>query len=287
MENIETKKDNKFYETISRYKEIIKTYAIIGSALQYKKSEEIILKKVDNEKNAITYSINSINRKVLENLKKYAQVEQELNDLMEKYESNLKEMAQWTDSNIITNYTKLLEEEKKQLDMNIKIFELEKEEVKAMSKVDNSDDEIREKICNIEDEVSKIETKISRLKVTIRKKVEEKEKTLNGLMETKEQQIQRNVKGPKVFSKATRFFLGKINPYKMIEKNVFSKLRQRIEDYDKEEKNDIKKIDEKYTEENIITTIEEIMNSKVEEEQKQEEPKKVIKKRKTTKKKKK
>ena len=66
-----------------------------------------------------------------------------------------------------------------------------------------------------------------------------------------------SIKGPRIFSKATKFFLGKIKPVKLIEKNVFTNLKNRLEIYEKEERQ-VKKINEQYTEENIINTIEKV-----------------------------
>lgn len=258
MENKEISKDKKVEELITKWKELSHDFAIISAAIQYKKSQEIITKKSENETMAMKYGINSINKKVLENLTKYAETEKELNELIEKYEFNLKELATYNDSLIVQGYVKVFEEEKKQSEMYKKIYYLIKEEENAKQKVDNSDDEIREEICNIEDELSKSELKVRRLKPTIKKKIEEKELNLMNAMESKEQQIQRDVKGPKVFVKATKFFLGKINPHKMIEKNVFSNLRNRIEIYENEEKTNIRKPNKKYMEENILETLNEV-----------------------------
>lgn len=265
MEKSKINKDKEFDDLISKWKELSRYSAIISSAIQYKKSKEIILKKIENENIAITYGINSINKKVLINLEKYTDVEQELNKIMEQYENNLTELSVYHDCLINLGYTKILAEEKKQIDMNTKIYELVKQETKAKIKADNSDDEIREKICDIEDEISKSEVKVRRLKPTIKKKIEEKEYSLNNSMETKDNQIQRDVKGPKVFSKATKFFLGKLNPYKMIEQNIFSKVKIRLEQYEKEEKVKLRKSNEKYKEENIIKTIDELINAQTEE----------------------
>lgn len=270
MEKKKIDKDTEVKELTSKWETLSRDSAIISAAIQYKKSKEIISKKLDNEKVAINYGINSVNKKVLENLKKYNEVENELKEIMEHYEKNLLELSSFYDSSIVINYAKIVEEEKKQIDMYAKVYELRKDEEKAKSKVDNSDDDIREEICNIEDEISKSELKVRRLKPTVKKKIEEKEKNITIAMETKEQQLQRDVKGPKVFSRATKFFLGKINPYKMIEKNVFSKIKSRIELYENEEKPKMRKVNDKYKEENIINTINEIIALKEEVEETEE-----------------
>lgn len=262
MEKKEINNDEKIRELLAKWKQLSKISIIILSAIQYKKSQEGIAQKVENESNAISYGIGNINRKVLENLNKYTEIEKEFKELIEQYEGNLTELAESFDCSIVSGYTKILQEEVKQIEMYEKIYGLIKDENKAKTKVDNSDDDIREEICNIEDEISKSELKVRRLKPTVRKKIEEKATTLNKTMEKKEQQLQRDVKGPKIFKKATKFFLGKINPHKMIEKNVFSNLKSRINEYESEEKNNVKKVNAKYQEKNIIETINKITEDK-------------------------
>ena len=263
MENKVTNKDKKFEELSTRWQELSNNFAIISAAIQYKKSQEKISQKVDNENRAITYNINLINKKVLENPKKYAETEREMSELMDRYKTNLTNLAESLDSQIVQGYVKILEEENRQNEMHKQIYELLKEEKVVKKKLDNSDDDIREKICDIEDEISKSELKIRRYKPTIRKKIEEKENKIANAMESKEQQVQRDVKTPKVFAKATRFFLGRINPHKMIEKNVFSSVKTRIEIYEKEEKVNVKKPNPKYNIENILDTINEVSKDKI------------------------
>ena len=78
-------------------------------------------------------------------------------------------------------------------------------------------------------------------------------------MEAKEQEIQvKSIRGPRLFANAKRVFMGKINPQKMIEKNVFSKLKNRINDYDQNDKKKVRKANSKYTQENIIDTLKSI-----------------------------
>lgn len=258
MERVE-KKDKKFDELADTWKELSYSAAVISAAIEYSKSKEIIEKKVENQNVAITYGINSINKKVLENIQKYNNVENEFKDLMNRFEENLIKLTNYHDSNIVQGYIKVVEEEKKQIEMYKEIYQLLKEEDVAREKADNSDDEIREKICDIEDELAKSELKVRRLKPTIKKKSEEKIKSVEVAMETEEQEIQREIKGPRAFSKATKFFFGKINPYKMIQKNVFFNVRNRIERF--EQGKNIKKTNEKYLSDNIIKTLNDVSNN--------------------------
>lgn len=258
MEKVE-KKDKKFEELVSTWKELSYATTMISSAIEYTKSKESIAKKVQNENVAITYGINSINKKVLENPQKYNNIENEFKELMDRFENNLITLTSYHDSNIVQGYIKIAEEEKRQIEMYTQIHQLLKEENTAKEKVDNSDDEIREKICDIEDEIAKSELKVRRLKPTIKKKCEEKQRSIGRAMENEVQELQREIKGPKAFTKATKFFFGKINPYKMIQKNVFSNVKYRIEKYEQEK--NIKKINEKYLSDNLIETVNEALNN--------------------------
>lgn len=260
MDIKEVKENRKMEELSNAWQKLCKDQAIISAAVQYKKSQEIIVQKTENELTSLSYGIKLINKKVFENLNKYHEVEDEMNTLIEKYKNNLVEFGEYYDTQIASGYIKVLEEEIKQCKMYKQIYLLHEEEKTAIEKVDNSDDDIREKICNIEDEVSKSELKIRRLKPSIRKKVLEKETEMYKLLESKQQEIQKTtVKGPRIINKATRFFFGKINPYKMIQRNVFSNLKNRLDIYENsEERKNASKVNDKYKEGSILETIDEI-----------------------------
>lgn len=93
MDKIKKDKEKKFIELKDNIKKILQDKTKVSSAIQYNKSREIILRKISNENAAITYGISLINKKVIENLEKYSEVENELKDLMEKYEKYLIELA--------------------------------------------------------------------------------------------------------------------------------------------------------------------------------------------------
>lgn len=255
----ETNNDNKIEMLEKTWLDLSYQSAIISSAIQYKKSQEAIAHKAENEENSMKFGINSINKKVLENKKKYAVIDEEYNNIMNHYNDNLEELANYHDSMIVHGYTKILAEEKKQMDMYKHIYFLLKEENEAKKKLDNSDDEIREEICDLEDKITDSEVKIRRLRPTVRKKIAEKEDLIGKAMEAKEQEIQvKTVKGPRVFATAKKVFLGKISPQKMIEKNVFSKVRSRINEYDETDKKKVRRANEKYIPDNIIETLQDI-----------------------------
>lgn len=258
MSENEIKENKKIEELTSAWEKLLKDQAIISAAIQYKKSQETINQKIENENAAISYGIKIINKKVIENMNNYTEVENEFTSLIEQYKNNLYGLCQYHDTQIVMGYIKIFEEELKQCRMYKEIFYLQEEENSAKKKLDNSDDEIREKICNIEDEISKSELKVRRIRPTLRKKILTKEQELISAMESEEKEIQKEtIKGPRIFNKATKFFLGKINPTKLIQKNVFNGLKNRIDKFN-ETKNTVKKANEKYKEENILETINKI-----------------------------
>ncbi len=258
-DNKKTNNDNKIEMLEKNWLDLSYQSAIISSAIQYKKSQEAIAHKAENEENSLIYGINSINKKVLENKKKYSNIDEEYNVIMSHYNKNLEELADYHDSLIVHGYSKILEEEKKQMNMYKNIYSLLEEEKEAKKKLDNSDDEIREEICELEDKISDSELKVRRLRPTVKKKIIEKEDRIGKAMEAKEQEIQvKSIRGPRLFANAKRVFMGKINPQKMIEKNVFSKLKNRINEYDQNDKKKVRKANSKYTQENIIDTLKSI-----------------------------
>ena len=261
MENKEIIENQKLANLSKQFEKLAKDQAIISAAIQYKKSQEIIDQKLKNENAAISYGIKRINKKVIENLNKYEEVEKEYKEIIEKYKSDLEELAKYHDTQIALGYAKILEEELKQKDIYIQLYHARKEEIIAKGRGDNSDDGISKNIYDMEEEISKSDLRIRRIRPTIRKKISEKQKELTSALETQEKEIQKeSIKGPKIFDKATRFFLGKFNPTKQIQRNVFNNLKNRIKTYE-ESKNE-RKIKEEYAEENIAKTLEKIATKK-------------------------
>ena len=143
-------KENKKIENLSgAWKKLCVNQAIISIAIQFKKSQEIVVQKVENENSSLSYGIKLINKKVFEKLDKYKEVEDEFTGLLNRYRMALVEISEHHDTQIALAYTKVLEEELKQCDMYKKTVYLQAEEQVAIGKADNSDDEIRERICNI------------------------------------------------------------------------------------------------------------------------------------------
>ena len=261
MNDYTEKKDKEFDSMIDELVSLSKLYAIVSSVYQFKRTEEKVEDKTSNEENVLIYGINEINSKVLTNTKKYESITGEKDSLLEEYKNLLSKKGGNYDGIILHGHMKLFDEELNQIKMFKEIYELKKEESLARSKADNSDDEIAEIIYDKEEEISKSESKIRRIKNTINAKIKEKDLSMQNAMESEEKSIQKEVKGPRIFSGAKKFFLGRINPKKMIEKDVFSGFRNRIEEYKESEISKIRQ-NEKYTESNLLKLATDIENKK-------------------------
>lgn len=261
VDKVRKDKNKEFNKLVNDAIQLSKLSAIISSAYQYKNTQNIIDNKTSNTENVIIYGINNINPKVLTNKKKFEDVNEKKNELLVNYKDSLEALGTNYDNILTMEYIKLLEEELEQIEKCVEIYNLKEKEAIARGKADNSDDEIAEEIYQKEDELSKSEAKSRRLKTTINAKIKEKQNSLTNAMESEEKEIQTKIKGPQIFKGAKKFFFGKINPRKMIENNVFSEIRERIEIFNTEKIASLKK-SKKYNEENLIVSIEEIMEEK-------------------------
>lgn len=249
---------DKINKLIKNVLNLLSIDAISNSALQAKNTDAIINEKLENEKRSIEYGINSINKNVLKKQDKYSNVFEEEEKLLNEYKEILYSSSKFYDNSIYNESLKILKEELFQVEKNKELMILNQNVIKAKEKADNSDDEIDEKIYSVEEEISKSETKVKRAKTLMRNKIKEKESELYSAIESKNKEVQREIRGPRVIKSATRFFMGKLNPLKMIEKNVFSLLRKRIDDYKKSYDNILnKKV--KLTSDNIVDNINELV----------------------------
>ena len=71
MDNKEIDENKKIEDLSNAWQKLCVNQAIISVAIQYKKSQEIINQKEENENSSLSYGIQLINKKVLENLDKY------------------------------------------------------------------------------------------------------------------------------------------------------------------------------------------------------------------------
>lgn len=270
--------------------ENIKMSAIINRALTDKKSVDIINKKVSAQYNAIQAGIYNINSNFNENSKKYAEIKQEILNVLTEYESVLTEYSEYYDLKIeklITQKAELeshlvgkifteeelkaakffKEKEKGKLKNSLaegfkKIlnkFKGEKDkkniDVQMISKMqDNMDIDLEDdrvidtKIVKLNEDnnnnnadIIKIEEKIEKINDEINKLNEQKKEALQNAMESKEKWIViSTLKKPKVMDRVKRFFASRINPSKIVMKNVIEPLKIRIQDFKNTELLEIK-----------------------------------------------
>ena len=278
---------NKFCDKAT---ESIKMSAILNRALVDKKSTELVNKKVSAEYNSIQAGIYAINSKFNENSKKYAEIKQEILNILTEYEAVLIEYSEYYDLKIEQLITqkaeleahlvgKIFEEEELKAEKIFKekqkgklknsltsgfkkIFEKfkgEKEkkkiDVQMISKMQDNidigleeDDVLNTKLVKINEdgvnnsaEIEKIENKIEEIDKEIDLLTTKKINAIKNAMESKEKwMVVSNLKKPKVFTKVKRFIACKINPTKIIMKNVIDPLKNRIEEFKSDELKNIK-----------------------------------------------
>lgn len=271
---------NKFYDAAT---ENVKMSAVINRALTDKKSVKTISKKVSAEYNSIQAGIHNINSRFNENSKSYADIKQEILNVLTEYESVLTEFSEYYDlkiekliekkldleSHLIgrifveeelknEKFAKEKEQEKGTLRLSLsegfkKIlnkFRGQKEkksvDVQMISKMQDSVDielednnGINKKIGKLnEDDLSNakyiisIEKQIQEIDAEIVKLNEEKISAIENAMESKEKWIViSTLKKPKMLDKVKRFFVSRINPSKIIMKNVIEPLKLRIQNF--------------------------------------------------------
>lgn len=271
---------DKFYNTAT---ENIKMSAVINRALADKKSTQIISKKVSAEYNSIQAGIHNINSRFNENSKNYADIKQEILNVLTEYESVLTEYSDYYDLKIEKLIEKKLEleshlvgkifveeelksekffKEKEQEKGTLKTsltegfkkifnkFRSEKDkktvDVQMISKMQDSidieledDHGISKKIGKLSEddnsnatEMLSIEKRIQEIDVEIKKLNDEKIIAIEKAMESKEKWIVvSTLKKPKMLDKVKRFFTSRINPSKIVMKNVIEPLKFRIQDF--------------------------------------------------------
>lgn len=280
---------NKFYDTAT---ENIKMSAVINRALADKKSTQIINKKVNAEYNAIQAGIYNINSKFNENSKNYAEIKQEILNVLTEYESVLTEYSDYYDLKIEKLITKKVEleshlvgkifieeelksekyfNEKEQEKGTLKSslsegfkkilnkFRGEKDkktiDVQMISKMqDNIDIELEDnnetskKIVKLNQdnnvntsEMLDIEKQIERIDEQIKILNDKKIMAIENAMEKGDKWIVvSTLKKPRVLDKVKRFFASKLNPSKIVMKNVIEPLKFRIQDFKNNELLEVK-----------------------------------------------
>lgn len=191
-------------EKILNSKRINKSYIIIKRAYEYKISQEITEKKIQNQLNSINSEINQINNKFSTSSKNYTLVKDEINSLMKEFSKIVK--------NISYEYDQKIEE---------KILIMLKYEIQFQKAMKSDDLEKIKETRNIIKSINKECINIH----------DEKISEIFYAMEIEERRMSTKIRKPRNFQKITRFFVNKFNTYNVITKNILNPIRQRMDDY--------------------------------------------------------
>ena len=293
MVEITNEKLNLFTEN-EMYKKItndIKLIEIINKVYAYKKSKEIINYKVQNQLNAINFSVNQINPKFASKSKNYGKISNEILYTMSNYERVLNQISR--------EYNEKLDEllkEKVKIETKVllkyvlnNISENEKTNIKKriVKTVVSAIDKIKGKIKkneivdiglinklqdsqDIEDEMRKakivdqnivvLNNELADINQKIKKINEDKENDIINALEKSEKSLSAEIKKPKTFSKITKYFSNRFNTYNTIMKNVIVPINQRIEEFKNNRLRDDEEIQEEFDLEIFENEIKEIQN---------------------------
>ena len=120
----------------------------------------------------------------------------------------------------------------KLIDSNDITIEVEESITEKLERVSNKKLENKEVVSNIEKEIARINGEIERLN-------DRKKQNIYDAMEVGDKSISTTVKGPKIFTKITRFFMGRINTASVVENTIIDPLRLRIESFKNNELSNI------------------------------------------------
>lgn len=256
-----------------KYKEIvddIKLTAILNRIYELKMSNEMVNMKVENQLNAINFSINQINPKFTDKSKNYGKISNSILITMGEYEKVLKRLCDLYDEKLdelilkkVEIETKILVEELKQNSSADDKISIKKKIVKTVnSAIDRVKGKIKEKevvdvglinklqdgqdiakeivasntltqdMISLNDELSDINKKIQELS-------KEKEDKLINALEYGEKSLSTDLKKPRAFKKITKFFTNRFNTYNVIMRTVIAPINQRIEEFQDNEEDDL------------------------------------------------
>ncbi|MBR3511807.1 MAG: hypothetical protein IKN74_02485 [Clostridia bacterium] len=213
--------ENRAEEVLNIYNESenkIKSDAIISRALADKITTEAIDEKVDAQLNSIKVQIHEINPNFKDDKKYYEIAKQTIQDSMKRYEDNLLTLSKPFDDQI----EKLILE-KAEIETSIAGDFLAENYLKENH--ENSEEENKKKVSKESKErIKEIDKKIKDLN-------DQKDEAIRKAMEEGNGAIQVNVKKIKVFKKIKRFFMVKLNSYKVIVKDVINPFNERIDKF--------------------------------------------------------
>lgn len=120
----------------------------------------------------------------------------------------------------------------KLIDSNDIKMEVEESITQKLERVSNRKHENKGIILNLEKEIARVDDEIERLN-------DRKKKNIYEAMEIGDKAISTTVKGPKIFTRITRFFIGRINTANVVENTIIDPLRLRIESFKNNELSNI------------------------------------------------
>lgn len=208
-------------------------------------SEEVINIKLNNQLNSINASIIQINPRFNEKSKNYDKMKQQMLELLNDYECVLKQICNKYDEQIkkmilqkfdletqllkIINEIKSCQEKRKR--KNIVNSVVDKLKRKSVKKELLEQDSAQLEEIDYEGKIKNIQSKIRALNKKINSLNSEKSQKVFEAMEVGDKQLILEIKKPKNFKKVVKFFANRFNTYKVINKNVFEPLRQRIDEF--------------------------------------------------------
>lgn len=211
--------ENRAEEVLNIYNEsenIIKSDAIISRALADKITTEAIDEKVDAQLNSIKVQIHEINPNFKDDKKYYEIAKQTIQSSMKRYEDNLLTLSKPFDEQI----EKLILE-KAEIETSIAGNILEESYLEDTG--ENSEEgKIKEVSKESKEKIKELDEKIKVLN-------DQKDAAIRKAMEEGNGAIQVDVKKIKVFKKIKRFFMVKLNSYKVIVKDVINPFNERID----------------------------------------------------------
>ena len=211
--------ENRAEEVLNIYNESenkIKSDAIISRALADKITTEAIDEKVDAQLNSIKVQIHEINPNFKDDKKYYEIAKQTIQSSMKRYEDNLLTLSKPFDEQI----EKLILE-KAEIETSIAGNILEESYLEDTG--ENSEEgKIKEVSKESKERIKELDKKIKVLN-------DQKDAAIRKAMEEGNGAIQVDVKKIKVFKKIKRFFMVKLNSYKVIVKDVINPFNERID----------------------------------------------------------
>lgn len=211
--------ENRAEEVLNIYNEsenIIKSDAIISRALADKITTEAIDEKVDAQLNSIKVQIHEINPNFKDDKKYYEIAKQTIQSSMKRYEDNLLTLSKPFDEQI----EKLILE-KAEIETSIAGNILEESYLEDTGE-NSKEGKIKEVSKESKEKIKELDKKIKILN-------DQKDAAIRKAMEEGNGAIQVDVKKIKVFKKIKRFFMVKLNSYKVIVKDVINPFNERID----------------------------------------------------------